>query len=255
MTLRGALELILFKSLADLKAEASRSYLGILWWVIEPILYLGAFYLLFEVVMKRGDADFAATFLTGAVVWKWFDGGTKWGAMSIWTHLALIQQVRVPKFVFPAIAVTGTTLRFGVVFLLLAAFLVLHGCRPGAAWAYLPLLLAVQFLLVLSAGTLAAAVTPFVPDVKPMIDNGLLLMFFLSGVMYDVHAVPEPLRGYLMLNPMAALIDGYRAVLVRGQAPDLGGIGIAAIEAGSILACGLAALRHLDRRFGKVRFG
>ena len=255
MTLRGALELILFKSLVDLKAEASRSYLGVLWWVIEPVLYLGAFYLLFEVVLRRGDADFVPSFLTGAVAWKWFAGGTQWGSVAIWTHLTLIQQVRVPKFIFPAIAVTGATFRFAVVFLLLVVFLVAHGCRPDAAWAWLPLLLAAQFLLVLATGTLASAITPFVPDVKPMIDNGLLLMFFLSGVVYDIHAVSEPLRGYLMLNPMAALIDGYRAVLVRGQAPDAAGIGFAAIAAAVILACGLAALRHLDRRFGKVRFG
>ena len=79
MQLRNTLELILYKSYTDIKAEAARSYLGLLWWIIEPVLYLCAFYILFVLVMHRGDKDFVPTFLCGAVVWKWFASGIQGG--------------------------------------------------------------------------------------------------------------------------------------------------------------------------------
>ena len=69
-------EIIIYKFYADLKQEASHSYLGLIWWILEPIVYLGTFYTLFVLILERGGPDFAPIFLCGVVVWKWFDSGT-----------------------------------------------------------------------------------------------------------------------------------------------------------------------------------
>jgi len=69
---------------------------------------------------------------------------------------------------------------------------------------------------------LCATVIPFVPDLKWVVDNGLTMMFFLSGVFFDISAFPEKFQFWLRLNPMAVLIDGYRSVLLLGQMPDWG---------------------------------
>lgn len=254
MQLRNSLELILYKTYTDVKAEAARSYLGLLWWLIEPILFLFAFYVLFVLVLQRGGPDFIPAFLCAAVVWKWFDSGVKGGAYSIGAHQALLQQVYVPKYVFPMINVLGSTLRFLPVFAVFCLFLLLSGRPAYLSWLALPLLFVCQLLLVLSLALLAGAVTPFLPDLRVAIDNGLMLLFFLSGVFFDIDQVHEPLRSYLLLNPMAGLIDEYRNLMLHGLWPDYQRLGLILLFSLLVGAAALALLRHLDHRYGKVRF-
>lgn len=248
------IDLILYKAYADLKAEASRSYLGLLWWLIEPIMYLSAFYVLFVLVLHRGSADFVQTFLCAAVVWKWFDSGIKGGSVSITTHRALLQQVCVPKYIFPFVAVLGSTARFIPVFLVFLAYLGLAGSPPSKTWLAAPALMFTQFCLVSSVAMLAGAITPLLPDIKVAIDNGLMILFFISGAFFDVNAVQEPVRNYLLLNPMAGLIVEYRNVLIYGIWPDYGRLFIILICSIVICAFALNLLKRMDQRYGKVGF-
>lgn len=254
MKIRNAIDLILYKTYADLKAEAERSYLGVLWWIIEPVLYLGAFYILFVLVLHRGDPNFVPTFLCGAVIWKWFDSSVKGGGQSISVHRGLLQQVYVPKYVFPMIAVLGSTARFLPVFTIFCLFLLISGIPVQISWLAMPLLFFTQLLLVLSLAMLVSAVTPFLPDLKVVIDNGLMLLFFLSGVFFNINDVQEPVKSYLLLNPMACLIDEYRNIMIRGVWPDIGRLGTVLTASFAFGFAGLALLKRLDHKYGKVRF-
>lgn len=254
MRLHNNLELILYKTYADLKAEAARSYLGMLWWIIEPVLYLGAFYILFVLVMQRGGPDFVPNFLCGAVVWKWFDSGIKGGGHSISAHRGLLQQVYVQKFIFPVIAVLGSTTRFIPVFLIFVIFLLLYGYPPAITWLAAPLVMLIQLCLVLSLAMLVGAITPFLPDLKAVIDNGMMALFFISGVFFNINDVREPIRSYLLLNPMAGLIDEYRNIMLRGIWPDTWRLAIVLAVSIALAALALALLKQMDHKYGKTRF-
>lgn len=249
-----SIELILYKTYADLKTEAAHSYLGMLWWIFEPILYLAAFYVLFVLVLHRGGPDFVPNFLCGAIVWKWFDSGIKAGSNSIYAHRGLLQQIYVEKFIFPTISTLGSTVRFVPIFLIFCLFLVWYGFSVQATWAAAIIVIMVQFCLVLAFSMLIGAITPFLPDLKVAVNNGMLMLFFLSGVFFDVNDVDEPIKNYLLLNPMAGLIDEYRNVLIRGFWPD--GERLLVIMLVSVIAAsvGAALLKHLDHQYGKVRF-
>lgn len=254
MLLRNSLELVLYKTYADLKAEAARSYLGLLWWIIEPVLYLCAFYVLFVLVLQRGGPDFVPTFLCGAVVWKWFDSGIKGGSHAISAHRGLLQQVYVPKYIFPVINVLGSTARFLPVFAVFAIFLLLYGIHIHATWLAAPMVMLVQLNLVLSLAMLVGAITPFVPDLKVAIDHGMVLLFFISGVFFNINEVHEPLRSYLLLNPMAGLIYEYRNVMIRGIWPDVTRLSIIMLSSLAIGGFALLLLKRMDHRYGKVGF-
>lgn len=254
MRFRNSLELILYKTYADLRAETARSYLGIIWWVIEPILYLGAYYILFVLVLHHGDADFVATFLCGAIAWKWFDSGIKGGSQSISAHAGLLQQVYVPKYVFPVIATLGSSIRFLPVFLIFMVFLLVSGKYVHVTWLAVPLLMIVQFALVVSLAMLAGAITPFLPDIRVAIDHGMMVLFFISGIFFNINDAHEPIRTYLLLNPMADIIIEYRNIMIHGVWPDgwrLSAIFLSAIILGSMA---LLLLKQLDHKYGKVRF-
>lgn len=254
MRLRNNFELILYKTYADLKAEAARSYLGLLWWIIEPVLYLCAFYILFVLVMQRGGPDFVPTFLCGAVVWKWFDSAIKGGSHAIGAHRGLLQQVYVQKFIFPIIAVLGSTSRFIPVFLIFTIFLLLYGISVQITWLAAPMLILTQLCLVLSLAMLVGAITPFLPDLKAVIDNGMMVLFFISGVFFNINEVHEPLKSYLLLNPMAGLIDEYRNIMLRGIWPDTGRLAVIWSASIALGALALALLKQMDHKYGKTRF-
>lgn len=251
---RRNLEIVLYKTYADLRAEAERSYLSFVWWILEPLLYLGAFYVLFVVIFQRGGPEFVPFFLCGAIVWKWFDAGLKGGGNSIIAHGGLIQQVYVPKFVFPIIAVLGATARFLPVLLLFLVFLVWYGVGAKGAWAALPLLIVVQLCLTVALAMLVASITPFLPDLRLAVDNGLIVVFFVSGVLFDINDVHEPARTLLFLNPMAVLIDEYREVLIAGNWPDAWRVGAVLAFSAASAALALLVLTRFDRRYSKLRF-
>lgn len=254
MHLLNSIELIFYKAYADIKAEMARSYLGILWWLIEPILYLCAFYILFVLVMKRGGPDFVPNFLCGAIVWKWFDSGLKGGGHAISANRGLLQQVYVQKFIFPVIAVLGSTARFMPVFAVFLAFLLIYGIPVRETWLAAPLIMLTQFSLILALAMLLSAITPFMPDIKVAIDNGMMFLFFISGVFFNINDVHEPLRSYLLLNPMAGLIDEYRNVMIRGLWPDATRLNTILLSSVIVFGAALLLLKRLDHKFGKARF-
>ena len=101
---------------------------------------------------------------------------------------------------------------------------------------------------------LVGAITPFLPDIKVIIDNGMMLLFFISGVFFNINEVQEPLRSYLLLNPMAGLIDEYRNVMIRGIWPDSGRLAIVLFLSFVLGALALTLLKKMDHKYGKVRF-
>jgi len=249
-----SIELILYKTYADLKAQAAHSYLGMLWWIIEPVLYLAAFYVLFVFVLHRGGPDFVPNFLCGAIVWKWFDNGIRTGSNSIFANRGLLQQIYVPKYVFPTISTLGSTALFVPIFIILSTFLIWYGFSIQATWVAVIVIILVQFCLILSLSMLLSAITPFLPDIKVAVNNGMLMLFFLSGVFFNINDVDEPIKSYLLLNPMAGLIDEYRNVLIRGIWPDSGRLTVIFVVSIVVASVGAALLKRLDHQYGKIRF-
>lgn len=247
-------ELVWYKACADLRAEAARAYLGALWWVLEPLLYMMAFYLVFGVLLQRGGAGFVSFLLCGLVVWRWFGNSVTRGTGAITANTGLMSQVYLPKYLFPVIVIITNTVKFLIVFSLLLSYFVLIDGRMAASWLTLPALLVIQLLLNAAFASIVAAVVPFVPDLKIAISNGLTLMFFLSGVFYDIGTFPEDIQFYFHLNPMAILIENYRLVLLHGEFPhwlDLGGVALA-----SGLGIWLASylLIRYDRHYPRIVF-
>jgi lipopolysaccharide transport system permease protein len=244
--------LVLQKSAADLISEARRGYLGILWWIIEPVIYMLVFYLIFVIVFNRGGEDRVAFLLTGLVVWKWFANSIPQCAISISMNIGLIRQVYIPKHVFPAMVVMTTTMKFLIVFVLLLIFLVVSGNSPSSAWLALPALMGLQLVVTLAIGGVLASIVPFIPDLKLIVDNGMMLLFFLSGVFFDISSASPEVKNYLYLNPMVLIIENYRKVLLDGLWPDWSLLGTVFSISLLGFALGWHLLLKYDRTYVKV---
>lgn len=249
------LSLLWYKALAELQAEASRAYMGVLWWVVEPALYMLAFYVAFDVGLRQGGPHYMVFLLTGLVAWKWFSSTIQSGVIAVTVNVGLIQQVYLPKFILPGVVLIADTLKFFIIFAVLLAVVVAFGYFPTIAWLALPAIIFVQFLLISALASLGAAILPFLPDVKLIIDNGLIVAMFVSGVFIDVSKYPAPMQHLFQFNPMIDVIVSYRRVLMYKVWPDWTPLGLVALASVAVYAGAVFIMARYDRVYPKFTIG
>lgn len=246
------LELLWFSAYAELKAESARSYLGFLWWLLEPAMFMAVFYVVFGVLLGNRSPDFIPFLLIGLTFWQWFKSCVSHGSFAIWLNVPLMRQVRLPVLLFPLTAVLSDTLKFFFIFAVLLTLLWLGGRGPSMAYLALPAVFAVELLLAAGCALIAAAIVPFVPDVRFVIENALMALMFMSGVVFSLETLPEPYRTWMAWNPVVGVLESARDILMRGQWPDWGLLAQAGIGACVLLAIGTVFIVRLAPRYPKL---
>jgi lipopolysaccharide transport system permease protein len=255
MRRRSYLELIWYKGMADLHAEAARAYVGFIWWILEPLLYMVAFYVAFGMGLHgNGGGAVAFSLLCGLVPWKWFASSVQNGSNIIQANSGLIMQVYLPKYVLPGMVMITNGIKFLIILsLLMLGVGISHGI--SAAWLAIPVLVLVEMLLALALSSLVAAIVPLLPDLDLVISNGLIMMMFMSGIFKDVSSLPPRLAGILELNPMVHIIRAFRTVLLQRQWPDWTALGGVAAFALLVYGLALMLLKRYDRIYPKLLVG
>lgn len=135
---RNLLQLIMFRAYTSVKAEMSRNYLGFIWWLIEPILYMGAFYMLFGMGLRTGGPGFIEFLLVGITAWKWFGACLAASTFVVSANKSLIDNSAVNKIIFPLSMILANTFKHMFIVVLLLTFLVFSGNTVFVTWWYLP---------------------------------------------------------------------------------------------------------------------
>ena len=242
-------DLIFYKAASSLQSETSKSRLGVVWWVLDPIMYMAVFYVVFELVFERGGPGFIVKLLVALVVWRWFDNSVKGCANSLVTGIGLMRQVYVSKFLFPLAAFISQTIKFLVVVAILLGFLLMYGIELSFSWLGLLPVLLTQGVFIIGLGLCLSAIIPFIPDLKTVIDYIIQIGFFLSGVFYDISRIPDYLQPYFKLNPMATIIEQSRQVLLFQQAPDWVALGWIVLVGCLLIGLGSYLLLRFDRDY------
>jgi lipopolysaccharide transport system permease protein len=246
-------QLIWFRAICELKAKSARDHLNILWWFLEPILYMSVFYVVFGVLMPQGHTEnFPAFLLIGIVVWRWFAGAIQQSVPCIPHNAHLINLIYIPKYAFPLMAVVQHTIKFFIVLGMLAVFLWYSGARPGSAVLWLPVVLIVQFAFIVACALFIASIHPFVPDIRGLVDSGLLMLFFLSGIFFKIHVNPNDWSRLYDYNPMAVLVTAFRDTMLNGSVPDLRLLLAVFLFSCAVGGLGYAILRRYDRLYVKL---
>jgi len=240
-------ELIVIKALFNLRSEVHKNYLSYLWWIVEPLLHMSVYYLVFGFLLKRGGPNFPMFLLVGLVPWMWFRKTISSSSNSIIGGERLMLQVRMPVISFPLIKIFQTAIKQIPVFLMLIMFLVCTGNYPNICWIAIVPLLFVQALLSTAIACLVALVIPFIRDISYLVETGLMFLMFVSGIFYDYQNIPVEYHKFFLMNPMAYLIANYRAVFLESSFPDmltLSGWGVI-----SVICCSIVAWLYVKTQY------
>lgn len=208
----------------SLKAEARRFYFGYLWWVIEPLLYVAVFYLVFSYLLGTRQPDFLPFLVVGKLTFIWFSKTLNFSANSLLNNGGLLGRMDMPKALFPVATVLESSYKQLAVFVLLLIIMLLTGYSPSLHWLWLIPLASAQFLLITVCAMLASLLACVKRDFIPLINLGTVFMLFVSGIFWDINSIAnqEAVQWLLWLNPMAFLVDGYRQALMYGASPSGG---------------------------------
>jgi len=233
-----------------LRGEARQFYLGYFWWLLEPALYIAVFYIVFQLLLENRQPDYLYFLAVGKLTFIWFSKSVVQASSSIETNKGLISQVTISKEVFPLAAVQQGLYRQLAVFSFLLVLLFLSGKGQFHYWFWILPLMFVQMILISGVGMLAALAVCWHKDFQHLIQLGMMFLLFVSGVFWDVNAVADAdvRRWLLLLNPLAALIDAYRQILLLGSLPKAGVMSVLLCQSLFLLAIAVGAHRIFHSR-------
>jgi len=220
----SAHELLVAWTVRTIRARYQQSILGWFWAIVQPAASVAIYSVVFTMVVpvETGGFPYAVFSYIAVVPWTLLSTSLTDMTGSLVGNISLVQKIYFPRQVLPVSAMTARLMDFGVAASLLVVLMVAYRTPFfPAAMVYLPLVLAVQLMLITGLGLACAALNVFYRDVQSLLVLVLQLWFYASPVIYPVSLVPENYRWLYYLNPMAGIIQGYRDILLTGAAPGL----------------------------------
>lgn len=238
----------------DFESRYAGSVLGFLWSLLQPAWQLLLFTFVFSTVLKisllgERTESFGIFLFCGLMPWLAFHEGVSRSSTAITENANLVKKIQFPSEILVFTVVLG-----GVVHQLIASGLFL-GVLIAMGEMHLrglPLVipaLVIQIAFTAGLGLLAATANTFFRDVGQLLGMGLMGWFYFTPIVYPLDQVPEPYRGYLLLNPMTTLVELYREAFLGGRLQDVPGLPWLVAVAGVALLVGLWLFRRMKPQF------
>lgn len=211
----------------DLLARFSRSSLGGLWIILNPLAQVAIYALIFSNVLSAkiegidNSYSFAIYLTAGTLAWSLFSEIILRCLNLFIVHGNLMKKVMFPKVVLPSVVVGTSVLDNLMLFLATLACFVAIGHLPTMQLVWLPVLMLVTVMLAVGCGLVLGILNVFIRDIGQVVPIVLQIGFWFTPIVYPVAIIPESYRHFLFFNPMYAIVKGYQDVLVYGVAPQL----------------------------------
>ena len=243
--------------LRDLKHRYVGSMAGFLWSVIHPVVLLVSYTFVFTVIFKNrlgpeyGTNHFSIFLFCGILPWLLFQDTVMRNCSVITDNAPLITKTVIPAEILP-ISITLSNLIHHLIGmgLLLGALILFYDIHLSALWVllYLPMLL----MFAQGLGWIAAGLHVFLRDTIQALQIMMFLWFWFTPVFYPIESVPENLRFFFRLNPVAIIVMGYRSALLNLNRPGLAQTAVVMMVSIAVFALGALLFRQTKPAFPDV---
>jgi lipopolysaccharide transport system permease protein len=239
----------------EFQSKYANAMLGAAWSLLSPLAMIAVYTVIFAQVMHSKlpgtDSTFAYSIYlcAGILAWGLFAEIVGRGQTVFIEQANLIKKISFPRICLPLIVVLNALVNFGIIFGLFTLFLAFSGNFPGWVFAAVLPVLALQVLLAVGIGMIAGVLNVFFRDVGQFVAIALQFWFWLTPIVYPASILPPGVRAVLGWNPMAALVQAWQDILVKGAAPDWPALARVALLA--LLLC-IFGLRLFRKRSGEM---
>jgi ABC-type polysaccharide/polyol phosphate export systems, permease component len=233
----------------DIKLRYRGSLLGIAWTLLNPLAELLVLLFVFGSVFRVNIPNFGAYLFTGLLVYGWFQNSLNLATGAIVGNRELVRRPGVPPAILPIVTVASNLVHFLLSLPVLFGLLILNGIHVTSAVLALPLLIAIEFVFIAGLAYPVATIHVWFRDTQHVLRVALQLLFYLTPIFYEASSVPPVLQPFYRLNPMAPMVDAYRAVLIEGRWPAPASVLSLTAVAFAALLIGAAWFRRASYRF------
>ena len=204
-----------FSAKSSLKSDVAGSYLGWLWWVLEPVLFTIVYWFIYTIIFNKSGQYMTLYIIIGITLWDFFNKNVMQSVKIVASNKSIVTKVYIPKYalIFTQMLVLAfkMAVSFGIIIVLMIYYKV-H-LTIYALWV-IPVFITL-FLVTFGFSAIIAHFGVFVEDLRNVINVVLRVVFYMSGVFYKLDMVPEPFRTILgKCNPMAFLMTSMRNCLI-----------------------------------------
>jgi len=246
-------ELLYFLTLRDIKVRYKQTLMGVAWVIIQPLTTVLIFTLVFNrfVRLDTGSLPYPLFALSGLLLWLFFANAVTNSTHSLVSTANLITKVYFPRMFIPAASVGAGLVDLSVAFLLLIALCFYYGVALTLQILLLPVFVLMMALLALGVGLLAAAVTVKYRDLRHALPFIIQLWMFASPVIYPTSIVPPRWKWLVIINPVAGIIEGFRAA-ITGRPFAWVHISVSLVITLVVLAAAVYVFRRFEDTFADV---
>lgn len=238
----------------DIKVRYRQTVLGVLWVVVQPLLTMGIFTVLFSRVARLQpdrDIPYSLFIMAALVPWTFFSAAVSSASNSLIGSAHLISKVYFPRMIIPAAAVLAALADMAVTLVMVLGMCVWSGTGLGPSMAFLPAIIAVTAAFAFGCGLWLSSLNVEYRDVRVVVPFILQIWMYVTPVVYPRGVLPPRFRWIVELNPMTGLVEAFRSSLIGDPVPWPGFLWAASF-ATLVVISGAFYFRRTERQFADL---
>ncbi len=233
----------------DLRGRYKGSVLGFLWTFINPLLQLAVYTMVFSTIMRVNVDKFYMYLFIALIPWIFFTTSVLSGTISIIQNKDLIKKIYFPRIIIPISTVLATFMNmiFSMAVVILALFI--SGIGISYYILLLPVIMILEFFLVLGMVFLFSSLNVFFRDIEYILSIIMMIWFYMTPIVYTVEMIPEKYKTLFYLNPMTNIVIFYRDILFYKRMPSFGFMGGVFLYSLTMIVIGFFVFQKLQKNF------
>lgn len=235
----------------DIRGKYKGSFLGILWSFINPLLSVLVYAIVFPYIMRIKVENYLIYLITGIIPWTFFTSSINTGIISVLSNADIIKKVYFPRILLPISSVTSALVNFLISCIIVLLFCIFGGVGVSIYLLWLPVVAAVQYIMLLGFTFILSSIEMYMRDIEHIVNFILAMAFYVTPILYTPDIFPTNLSWILKVNPMAYLVNAYRAIFLYQTNPSFYGLGIVFVFSLIIFIIGYTLFERLQKGFAE----
>lgn len=233
----------------EIRGKYKGSWLGVLWTFLNPLLMLAVYAFVFPYILRVQVENYTIFMIVALIPWNFFTTAVMSGTSCININGGILKKVYFPREIIPLSVTVSQMINYLITCLIMFVFIAVSGVGFSVHFLLFPVLVLIQFSLTLGINLILSSITVFINDIAHFVQVAMTLGFYATPVVYLSSMLPERFQWVMHINPMAVMVESYRAILYYHKMPDLKWLGLWGLLSIGILIIGYLIFKKLEKTF------
>lgn len=235
----------------EIRGKYKNSFLGVLWSFLNPLLQIVVYAIVFQMILKNPQEDYAIFICCGLIPWTFFSSAITRSAFTMVENGNILKKVYFPREILPISIVTSEAVNFLISTIIIIAFVIFGGLGISKYVVFYPLILLAQYLLLIAISFIISSISVYIRDLQHLIGVALQLLFYATPIVYSADTIPSNFQWVLNINPMTYIINAYRDIFYNQQMIELSPLIILIVVSIILCVIGYLIFNKLQKGFAE----